>query len=205
MVFTGLMISFIFFLGIGDLRSNLLSTEGGRFSVSAVTPQKEASLVEIIQLYANDVQYGAFALERVPADSIGLAQVVNSLLSPLPLYNSFSSTPSSAIIFNGSVYSRGQVDLILSSVSEMYLFFGFPALSVFFILIGFLLRKSVNLLTGKDFYTQFVLGTCIFWLAFAPVFSVSVLSQIFFYNALPLAFVATIHVRNQTRSLNAAK
>jgi hypothetical protein len=187
---------FVFFLTIrlGDVRSQLLVSQGGRVSLSSAGYTANPGIIDSFQNYFSGPQYMGYALQYIDTQLISALTPIYSILNPLPLLNSFTlNNMGGSTIYNLSIYGPGVADQYLGSGVEILLAWSVPGVFIFFLLQGYVFMRFSTLgLWNKSLYSRYMQWYLCFWIAAVPIFSISVITQIMFYNFLPAYIVITI-------------
>jgi hypothetical protein len=188
------MIGLVGFLSsqIGDYRAKVNVSQNHRFSLDAAGFTPNPSTTETVQLYANSSQYLGYGLQYIDRDNISWRTPIISALLPLPKMSFLSKLKlDGSTLFNYSVYEKTSIrDLYFSSIGEIFLSYGLFGIFLAFFAIGVYLknleRKNGQFTNRFEKFFCFLPGL---WLMLFPIFSISVVSQIFFYQLAPVMFV----------------
>jgi len=196
LVFSMISLIFVFFLTIrlGDVRSQLLVSQGGRVSLSSAGYTANPAIIDSFQNYFSGPQYMGYALQYIDTQLISALTPIYSIFNPLPLLNSFTlNNMGGSTIYNLSIYGPDVADQYLGSGVEILLAWSVPGVFIFFLLQGYVFMRFSTLgLWNKSLYSRYMQWYLCFWIAAVPIFSISVITQIMFYNFLPAYIIITI-------------
>ncbi|WP_328425697.1 hypothetical protein OG470_17720 [Micromonospora sp. NBC_00389] len=181
---------FVFAYQVGNVRREILATEGGRYSRAQVGLDEDpaASLLETIQVYGQSPQFPAFALESTPPQDYPGQLLISSALSPIPALGGPYRDSNGTAMYNRAIYGTPDVnDQVLPLAVEAWWSLGPPGVLLIFGMFGALLefvqRRFWRATSFAGAYGSAVIGI---WLALTPIVSMLVISQLFLYFALPL-------------------
>ena len=190
----GLMIIFagIIFAQIGDYRARVNVSQKNRYSLESAGYTPNPSVAQTLQLYTNSPQYLGYGLQYIDREKISWRTPIISLLLPLPKMSFLANLRlDGSTLFNYSVYERINVrDLYFSSAGEIFLSYGLFGFFVFFFASGIILKYFHDeFIRSQQQFKKYVYLLAGFWLMLLPIFSISVISQIFFYQIAPVLFI----------------
>lgn len=174
---------------VGNFRAEQLVTRGGQISLETSGFVKGPSVKTALFNYLNAYEYIGYGLQEINRDEFSLATPLYSIASPLPKLSRFDDQRLGGTgIYNRSIYHKNVYDQICSTVLEVFLSWGLMGLGIFFFFQGVLMRYiEIKFNLNSTLYSRFFLTYSGFWVAFTPSISISVLTQIFFYNVLFVA------------------
>jgi hypothetical protein len=171
---------------VGNIRENILASEGGRFAYNRTSLSTFDNLNRNLQVYLNTFQFSGFVFENNSNIKIEVLTPLYSVLSPLPKFSDTSYySLDGTTKYNDAIYGGGSKDLIIPSIAEIYLAWGPVLLLIISIFIG---RVSRRLFLFARSTNHFILGFLsiylLLWLICFPSFSLLVYSRILFYNLI---------------------
>ena len=175
--------------GVGNFRAEQIVTKGGQISLQTAGFREGPSFKTAVFNYLNSSEYVGYGLQEINRKEFSVLTPLYSLASPLPKLSILDEQGIGGTgIYNRSIYHNNVHDQICSTVLEVFLSWGFVGLILFFFLQG----RIMQLIQRKyeqnlQLYPRFFLAYAAFWIAFTPSISISVLTQIFFYNVLFIA------------------
>ena len=172
--------------GVGNFRAEQIVTKGGQISLENSGYRQGPSFKTVVFNYLNSSEYVGYGLQEINRKEFSVLTPLYSLASPLPKLSRLDERKIGGTgIYNRAIYQKNVYDQICSTVLEVFLSWGFVGLSFFFFVQGrvmqFIQRKYVE---NLQLYPRFFLAYVGFWIAFTPSISISVLTQLFFYNFL---------------------
>ncbi len=207
---TVFMIWFILFIfgavavqSVGNFRAEQLVTKGGQISLETSGFVQGPSFKTALFNYLNAYEYVGYGLQEINRDEFSLATPLYSIASPLPKLSRIDNQRLGGTgIYNRSIYHKNVYDQICSTVLEVFLAWGIVGLWIFFFIQGVLMCFIERKFTQNSaLYSRFFLAYSGFWVAFTPSISISVLTQIFFYNLLFVAiFLKFLRFQEDKRS-----
>jgi hypothetical protein len=185
---------------VGNYRAQMLVTKGGQLSLETSGYVKGPSFKTAVFNYLNASEYVGYGLQEIDRQEFSVFTPLYSVAGPLPELSRFDAQKiGGSGIYNRAVYNKNVYDQICSTVLEVFLAWGILGLSLFFLVQGWLMRFIQSRFEDNlHLYPKFFLSYSGFWVAFTPCISISVLTQIFFYNVLFIVlFLKLLRFKNQ--------
>jgi hypothetical protein len=206
-LFCWLVVGSVAFVSLGQMRTDVLNSRGGRFAVVSSNTGAGGTVIATLQLYGQSPYFTGNLYERGSMNGMDGRSFAASLLSPLPHLGADARSRSGSALYNESIYGKQQVhDQILPVWAEAERSFGLAVMLVVGLAAGLVLgliqaalRKAK---TNLELYALFLASL---WIAQVSITSVQVLMQVSIYFIIPSWLLAKAYtMRHGAQRLRAS-